>query len=235
MRCRIAWWNPCSKRWNADMKQREVFLDSEGDAWFERNARLLDSGSLAESDPLLVEIISLSAPSPTQGTTVLEIGCGDGARLGWLKENRGCSCFGVEPSAQAVEVARARGVAVEQGTAEQLPFADYAFDMVLFGFCLYLCDREDLFRIAFEADRVLKNPGWLLILDFYSSTPSKRKYHHRPGLYSHKMDYRTLFTWNPAYTNFSQKVRHHSKGGYTDDPDEWVATSVLRKNIERSE
>jgi ubiquinone/menaquinone biosynthesis C-methylase UbiE len=217
------------------MKQRDIFLDSEGDAWFERNMRGPDSRDLPEYDPLLVEVLDLSCPSPVEGTSVLEIGCGDGARLAWLKENRGCHCYGVEPSAQAVEVAKRRGVAVQQGTAERLPFDDNAFDIVIFGFCLYLCDREDLFRIAYEADRVLRNPGWLLILDFYSPTPSKRNYHHRCGVYSHKMDYRSLFTWNPGYINFSQKVRHHSVGGYTDDPNEWTATSVLRKNFEHSE
>src|SRR5207253_396680 len=101
--------------------------------------------------------------------------------------------------------------------AEQLPFDDKKFDIVIFGFCLYLCDREDLFRIASEADRVLKNPGWLLILDFYSPAPLKRDYHHRSGLFSYKMDYRTLFLWNSSYTNFSHKVCHHSENTYTDD------------------
>ena len=210
------------------MKQRDVFLESEGNAWFERNASALGSRKLPESDSLLVEILNLPL---AEGTKILEIGCGDGARLSWLRENCRFDCYGVEPSSQAVEVAKGRGVAAQQGAADQLPFEDKIFDIVIFGFCLYLCDREDLFRIASEADRVLKNPGWLLILDFYSPTPLKREYHHRSGLFSHKMDYRALFTWNPGYTNFSHEVRHHLEGGYTDDTQEWVATSVLRKNL----
>ena len=218
----------------SDMKQRDVFLQSEGDAWFRRNPQSPVSRGFPESDLLLMNILEL-APRPVEGTRVLEIGCGDGARLSWLREHRGFQCYGVDPSAQAVEVARERGIVAQQGTAEQLPFAAGEFDLVMFGFCLYLCDREDLFRIASEADRVLKNPGWLLILDFYSPAPSKREYHHRSGLFSYKMDYRTLFTWHPAYTNYSHKVGHHSQDGYTDDPTEWVATSVLRKNVERSE
>ena len=60
------------------------------------------------------------------------------------------------------------------------------------------------------------------------------------------MDYRKLFTWNPAYTTFSQKVVHrtalsgrsphtkHREGHYTDDHTEWVSTSVLRKNLDSS-
>lgn len=215
------------------MKQKNIFLESEGNAWFERNAKLMASRKLPESDPLLVEILNL--PTIEKGTKILEIGCGEGGRLNWLRETYGFDCYGVEPSAQAVEVARGRGIAAHQGTAEQMPFDDKAFDIVMFGFCLYLCDREDLFRIAYEADRVLRNPGWLLILDFYSPAPVKREYHHRPGLSSYKMDYRTLFTWNPSYTNVSHKVRHHSESIYTDDTKEWVATSVLRKNFEHTD
>lgn len=210
------------------MKQKDIFLESEGNAWFKRNTNAVGLRKLPESDSLLAEILRL--PLPKKGTKILEIGCGDGTRLSWLRENCGFDCHGVEPSVQAVEMARGKGIEAHQGTADHLPFEDKTFDVVMFGFCLYLCDREDLFRIAYEADRVLKNPGWLLIFDFYSSTPMKREYHHRSGLFSHKMDYRTLFTWNPWYINVSHRVRHHSEDTYTDDPQEWVATSVLRKN-----
>ena len=215
------------------MKQKNIFLESEGNAWFERNAKLIASRKLPESDSLLAEILNL--PTLEKGTKILEIGCGEGGRLSWLRENCGFDCYGVEPSAQAVEVAKGRGIAAQQGTADHLPFDDNTFDVLTFGFCLYLCDREDLFRIACEADRVLKNPGWLLILDFYSPAPVIREYRHRPGIFSYKMDYRTLFMWNPSYENFIHKVRHHSEGGYTDDPKEWAATSVLRKNLKEND
>ena len=217
------------------MKQRDVFLESEGDAWFERNVGGGAPRTVDESDPLIAEVLGLADTLPLSSASILEIGCGDGARLAWLRQHRGCECSGLDPSARAVEAASARAVAAQRGTAERLPFADRTFDVVMFGFCLYLCDREDLFRIAAEADRVLKNPGWLLIHDFHSPSPSQRAYHHRAGIYSHKMDYRTLFTWHPGYTSYSHKVRHHAAGGYTDEPGEWVATSVLRKHLARSE
>ena len=216
------------------MKQKNIFLKSEGDAWLMRNAGALDSQELPGSDSLLVEILSLS-PVPGPGTSVLEIGCGDGTRLNWLRENCDFVCSGIEPSAHAVEVARGRGISAHRGTADHLPFEDGAFDIVIFGFCLYLCDREDLFHIASDADRVLKSPGWLLILDFYSPMPVQREYRHRSGIFSYKMDYRTLFSWNPGYTCYSHRVRHHSEGNCTDDPQEWVATSVLRKYLDRGE
>jgi ubiquinone/menaquinone biosynthesis C-methylase UbiE len=160
---------------------------------------------------------------------LLEVGCGAGHRLGWLQHNLGLECHGIDPSAIAVAEAVQQGVSAQTGTADSLPFADKAFDVVIFGFCLYLCDRDDLFRIAAEADRVLKNPGWLLIKDFFSATPVARPYHHKAGVQSYKMDYTTLFSWNPDYSVYSHRVAHHLGDVFTDDHQEWVATSVLRK------
>jgi ubiquinone/menaquinone biosynthesis C-methylase UbiE len=211
------------------MKQRDVFLESEGDAWFERNVVQWQPGDGERSDVVLDELTSLF-PQPSPDTTLLEVGCGDGARLEWLKENLGFRCSGVDPSGRAVAAAVVKGVSAQQGTAERLRFADSSFDIVVFGFCLYLCDREDLFRIAAEADRVLRDPGWLLIHDFFSPHPTRREYRHRPGIFSYKMDYRGLFTWHPAYETYSHRVHRHEGAAYSDDPDEWVATSLLRKH-----
>jgi ubiquinone/menaquinone biosynthesis C-methylase UbiE len=206
--------------------QKERFLESEGNAWLSRNQKALDETPL-EKDPLLLQIIDLPL---VKGSNVLEIGCGEGRRLAWMQENLGYYCSGIEPSSRAVELANQKGVRAIQGTADCLPFPDGEFDLVIFGFCLYLCDRSDLFKIAAEADRVLKDPGWIIIKDFYTPTPRKRIYHHLPGLFSYKMDYRQLFTWHPNYNCLTHQVRHHADKIYTDDPHEWVALSVIRKN-----
>jgi len=129
------------------MKQKDVFLESEGDAWYERNARALQARELPGSDPVLAQIIDLT-PRPAAGTRILEIGCGDGTRLAWLREKLGFVCAGIDPSAAAVDVARSRGIDARIAIADALPFAERMFEIVVFGFCLYLCDREDLFRIA---------------------------------------------------------------------------------------
>ena len=211
------------------MKQKDIFIESEGNAWLQRNAAAQAARTLPQDDEVLVKILGL--PAPAEGASLLEIGFGDATRLHWLKENTAYACHGIEPSTDAVAAAKRRGLDAVQGTADALPFPDSSFDVLIFGFCLYLADREDLFRIASEADRVLKNPGWLVIRDFYSVAPQKREYHHRSGMFSHKMDYRTLFSWNPGYTCQSHEVSHHSTHSFTDDTAQWVATSVLRKNI----
>ena len=213
------------------MKQKEIFLQSEGDAWFIRNQQGVATRKLPDDDLILREILDIHGQSGGGGRLkVLEIGCGDGTRLAWLKNNLNADCYGIEPSIKSVAAACAKGINVTQGTADILPFADQSFDIEIFGFCLYLCDREDLFSIASSANRVLHAPGWLIILDFFSPVPYAKVYRHRPGVQSYKMDYRTLFNWHPDFECMTHKIRHHSDAGYTDDQDEWIAVSTLRKH-----
>ena len=118
------------------MKQKEIFLQSEGDQYFIRNSQCIAKTNIPEREPLLLEILNLNLPG---GGKVLEVGCGDGTRLAWLKNNLKADCYGIEPSEKAVKIACSKGIKAQQGTADTLPFDDDSFDIVIFGFCLYLC------------------------------------------------------------------------------------------------
>ena len=64
---------------------------------------------------------------------VLDLGCGDGALLGWLTENKNVEGRGIEISAAKVQKAIARGVSVYQGDIDK-GLADYpprTFDYVI--------------------------------------------------------------------------------------------------------
>ncbi len=212
------------------MTQKNVFLESEADAWFARNHQVISTRDFANGDPVVSAIADvMNCNKANQKLKVLEIGCGEGARLTWLAQHFDLDVSGVEPSAKAVELACSRGVKAIRGTADSLPFENQSFDIVVFGFCLYLCDRNDLFRISDEADRVLNREGWLVIHDFFSPTPVQREYHHRPGINSYKMDYRKLFDWHPNYTCTSHRVVGHGENSFTDDSQEWVSISIMRK------
>jgi methionine biosynthesis protein MetW len=68
-----------------------------------------------------------------EGAKVLDLGCGDGALLAWLKDNKNVQARGVEIRGDLVQRAIARGVTVWQGDIEQ-GLADYpahAFDYVI--------------------------------------------------------------------------------------------------------
>lgn len=214
-------------------KQKEIFLESEADAWIDRNLETIEASKQDLTHPVLKIISSIVDSGEIKGKmNVLEIGCGEGGRLEWVAKKWGASVYGIDPSKKSVALACEKNVDAMLGTADDLPFENEIFDLVIFGFCLYLCDREDLFKISYEVNRVLKPRSWLIIHDFFSESPEKTPYHHKNGLYSYKMDYRKLFNWHPAYTCFSHEILGHEKLVFTDSQDDWVATSLLRKNVE---
>lgn len=75
-------------------------------------------------------LISKLIPS---GSRVLDLGCGDGALLAFLKETKGVDARGIELRPEMVQAAIARGVSVYQGDLEGSlsEYPDKAFDYVL--------------------------------------------------------------------------------------------------------
>lgn len=67
------------------------------------------------------------------GSRVLDLGCGDGALLEWLKANKQVEARGVELQGELVQRAIGRGVTVFQGDLEQSlkDYPDGAFDYVI--------------------------------------------------------------------------------------------------------
>ena len=210
--------------------QKKIFLESEGDAWFERNKQPSAPENYFQNDSILSGLLKIKESQllPVK-PKLLEVGCGEGLRLDWMQRQWDFDCHGIDPSQKAIQCAKLRGVQCVQGTADALPFEDNSVDILVYGFCLYLCDRNDLFKIALEGHRVLKSNGWIVIKDFFTTTHCQREYHHLPGIFSYKMDYRKLFDWHPEYQAFFHEVTHHSEKVFTDELQEWVAVSILRK------
>ena len=210
--------------------QRQVFLNSEGDAWYRRNCQISneEKENWQAQDPLAGLLTELPLPRG-EDVSVLEIGCGQGLRLLRMQQEFCWQVVGLDPSAEAVaEVVRA-GLKAHVATADSLPVADASVDLLIYGFCLYLCDRSDLFNIAAEAHRVLKPESWLAILDFWSPHQQINDYCHCPGVFSFKDNLPAMFSWHPSYVVTDHRLRHHANRGYTDDPKEWVAATILRR------
>lgn len=66
-------------------------------------------------------------------SVVLDLGCGDGALLGWLAENKDVDARGLEISSTKVKQAISRGLSVYQGDIDQglTDYPDRAFDYVI--------------------------------------------------------------------------------------------------------
>ena len=212
-------------------KQKDIFLEFEGDSYFERNHLTIKNREMGPEDPIILALSNLiEKKNENDNLKLLEVGCGEGKRLQWISQNYNIQCFGTDPSKKAVETANKRNISAIKGTADDLKYDNEKFDFVVFGFCLYLCDREDLFKIVKETDRVLKKSGYIIIRDFFSTTPSSTIYRHNNSLLTYKMDYRKLFDWHPYYECISHTVDTASKPVPKDDKSEWRATSIIRKN-----
>lgn len=208
--------------------QTAIFLEGEGDAWYRRNREALHAQNAVREIPL-----QMFAPCLAAGESVLEIGCADGSNLALLVERHGIHGHGIEPSYEAVSAGKERHpfLDLRQGTAERLPYPDHQFKLVWFGFCLYLLDRAQLMQAIAEADRVCQEDGFIAITDFDAPHPVRRPYHHRPGVYSWKMDYSHLFLANPAYVLVAKRSYSHTGSEFHTHPDERVATWLLSKSV----
>lgn len=186
-------------------RQQTIFLNGEGDAWFDRNK----SKEVAIDN--VTDAIVACGIIPTN---VLEVGCGTGWRLNALKNMYPCSVSGIEPSQKAVKFAFDEyNIPVKNGVAVDMAYlGSDKFDLVIFGFCLYLADRDELFRIAQYADRILKDGGHIVVHDFLPDASHKKAYHHKNGVFSYKMDYAKLWLGNPAYTRIYNSI--NPEGGY---------------------
>jgi SAM-dependent methyltransferase len=84
------------------------------------------------SEPLALQLVSLVEPRP--GQRALDVGCGPGALTAALVERLGASGVSAvdpSPSFVAAVLRRLRGVEAHEAVAEQLPYADDTFDLVL--------------------------------------------------------------------------------------------------------
>lgn len=122
------------------------------DRWFLENRNVLESE---------VRLIALALKRP--GKT-LSIGCGSGLFEMLLQRDHGIEVqHGLEPSEEMAAVARKRGLEVEIGIAEALPYSDASFDTALFNRSPGYID--DLARSFAEAFRILRAGGHVVVAD----------------------------------------------------------------------
>jgi ubiquinone/menaquinone biosynthesis C-methylase UbiE len=103
----------------------------------------------------------------TKETTLLDVGCGDGALTGMIYRSFGCQITGTDTSGRGLELAaemfRKYGFRGEfrLGQEWQLPFSDRSFDVVV---CAEMIEHVSEPRKTLrELKRVLKPGGYLVI------------------------------------------------------------------------
>ena len=99
-------------------------------------------------------VLELLAAQP--GERILDLGCGDG-QLTQRIAATGASVAGVDASPEMAAAARLRGIAVDLGVAESLPYASGSFDAVFSNAALHWVRDQD--AMLAEVARVLRRGG----------------------------------------------------------------------------
>lgn len=117
-----------------------------------------------------------------EGARVLDLGCGDGALLAWLKENKRVVGRGIEIRPELAQRAASRGLPVYQGDLESSlgEYPDLAFDFVILSQTLQELRRplqvlEQMLRIGRHAIVAFPNFGhWRVRLNHLFSGRAPR-------------------------------------------------------------
>ncbi|MFC2061391.1 class I SAM-dependent methyltransferase [Elusimicrobiota bacterium] len=178
---------------------KNIWFESEGDNWFERNKESL--GKKTDICQLLLDIYSIKPEK------VLEIGAANGYRLASIHENLGSKVTAVEPSKEAVEYGKSKFPFIEfiRSTCEDMEL-EGKFDCVILNFVFHWIYRENLYTCIEKIDRAIQEFGYLIIGDFGIDYYIKRKYHHLDStdFYTWKMAYWELFTKSGNYLELAK-------------------------------
>ena len=135
-------------------------------AWIDRAGTTGDFSRLHVLDTPMLARVDLAQPE-----TALDVGCGEG-RFCRMMAARGITTTGLDPVPQMIQTASERdptGTYV-QGFAEDMPFPDQSFDLVVS--YLSLIDIDDAEKALSEMARVLAPGGRLLIANLTSFSTS---------------------------------------------------------------
>jgi len=125
-----------------------------------------------------------------EGKDVLEVACGGGIGLGYLA-NRAKKIVGGDIDEEILEIARRTyqdrtNVEIQKLDAQNLPFEDHSFDVVIFYEAIYYLPQPE--RFVDEAYRVLKDNGVLLVCTVnkdwpdFNPSPYSTRYFSLPEL-----------------------------------------------------
>src|SRR5262249_22807204 len=144
---------------------------------------------------------------------VLEIGTANGFRLAEIQRSTGARAVAVEPSAQAIDNGCKAFPSIQfvRGTAHSIPLEEN-FDLVIVNFVFHWIDRSNLLRSVAEADRLVRDGGWLIIGDFCPANRLRVRYHHLQDqkIFTFKQNYADTFLASGLYHSVASLTADHA-------------------------
>ena len=114
--------------------------------------------------------IGLKMFSVNEDMNVLDIGCGTGAHLKLYQEKK-CNLYGIDLSDSMINVAKrnlSKEVKLELCNATNTPFSNNFFDFIYSMLVLHEMDEDVRAGVLSEANRILKNDGRILLIDYHN-------------------------------------------------------------------
>jgi ubiquinone/menaquinone biosynthesis C-methylase UbiE len=108
-----------------------------------------------------------------ENASILDMGCANGTLLAMLGEEKKIVGAGLDISSEMVKIARQRHPEFEfkQGSAENVPFSDHNFDVIICSASFHHFPHPN--RFLSEAGRLLKPEGRLIIAEIHIPVVTK--------------------------------------------------------------
>jgi len=143
-----------------------VVLESNIDEQYTRVKNSSMNRNWKARDSSVQDLLNAAGPIARilrEGDAVLDLGCGTGLALKWLKENVGIIPHGIDIKRPKRE--HIQSFEFKEASLEQLPYEDNTFDFIFSHIALMY--SPDLLKSFSETYRVLK-PGSIALLDYNS-------------------------------------------------------------------
>jgi ubiquinone/menaquinone biosynthesis C-methylase UbiE len=205
--------------------QGQIFLKSEGDSWYERNKSAIETVQDSVDTRFILQILKGSS---FEIQNLLEVGCSSAVKLNRLASSFSASGFGIDASSLAIQQGKKQfpDLDLYVGLASRLPFEADKFDLVFFGFCLYLVPPEEIELALKEALRVLRPKGFIALTDFDPGIEMTAPYKHVKGLVSYKRDYMQLLKKLSNVTLIAKLHFSDSGNFFVEDKNSRVSTQI---------
>lgn len=207
---------------------------NESNKWFERNKDIFESN---HKTPHSIEIVGDFIEEqlnnyPNSIKRVLEIGSCFGYNMKYLSDRFGIEVYGVDASDEAIRYGEHKyindNIFLKHMVSDELEFEDDFFDFIIIGFSLYVTPRSMVMKSLCEANRVLKQGGFLSVTDFDTPLRFRRENMHNREMPVFKEDYTRMFlAW--GYSLIKKEMYSHMGNFFNPEIQERVSTQILYK------